>query len=268
MRVLTSIALASCVVAVGCAGTPATSPVVVSTPLASATVASSVVPATSTPSRTPKLRECADGQHCEVAPGSYVTGPNGFFPGLEITIPANWFLSEQDAGEFALRPNDDPDNAMLLWKDVRVVATTRRSGLANAIVAEVARTPDAFVKWFTSNSAFAVIEQPKAATIAGTTGTIFAVEVSKSADYGDPGCPSNPRCADLVTDPAHWGPNFLSIGGDSAVRLYVATVTYSDGDHLFAVAWDATSATKLQTFAERTQPIIASIRLPTLYIRN
>jgi hypothetical protein len=251
------------VVAVGCAGRPATSPAAVSTAPASAAVAS-VSPTASIPSHGLTLRECADGEHCDVAPGSYVTGPYGFFPGLEITIPANWYFTEQDSGELALRQDDD--HGLLLWKDVRVVATNRSMGPMNMIMEDVAGTPEAFVEWFTTNDQFTVIEEPQPAAIAGTTGTVFAIQVSESADYGDPGCPDNPRCADFVTDPAHWGGNFYSTG--AVVRLYMATVTYPAGNHLFVVVWEAPNPAELLTFAEGAQPIVDSIRLPGDYISN
>jgi len=256
------------VVAIGCVGAPGASQAPVSTQPSSVPVPSIDATPTPIPSGPLRLIGCRDGQHCKVAPGSYFTGPAGFFPGLEITIPANWFLTEQDSGELSLHPNDHPGDALLLWKDVRVVATTRRSGPANEIVQEVARTPEAFVEWFTTSSDFTVIEDPTATTIAGTSGTFLAVEVSKSADYGDPGCPSNPRCADFVTDPAHWGPNFFAVGGDEAVRLYVATIRYGDFDHLFVVAWDTPSAAELQAFEGQVGDILDTIRLPAAFIKN
>ena len=254
----------------GCGGTPAASPgvgspAIPSVALASATP-SSVAVATPVASGPTTLAICRDGQHCDVLAGSYVTGRDGFFEGLRITIPANWYLTEQDVGELALRPDDE--HALILWKDVRVVTTTRAMGPANEIVNGVARTPDAFVRWFTHNDALTVIDPPVASSIGGTTGVLFSVRVSSAANYGDPECPANPRCADFVTDPAHWGPNFMSIGGDESVRLYVATVPYPDGDHLFAVAWDAPTPAKLRAFVQVTQPIVDSIRVPDRYVAD
>jgi len=254
----------------GCGGTPAASPGVGSPAIPSVALApatpSSVAVATQVASGPTTLAICRDGQHCDVLAGSYVTGRDGFFEGLRITIPANWYLTEQDVGELALRPDDE--HALILWKDVRVVTTTRAMGPANEIVDGVARTPDAFVRWFTHNDALTVIEPPVVASIGGTTGVLFSVQVSSAATYGDPECPANPRCADFVTDPAHWGPNFMSIGGDESVRLYVATVPYPDGDHLFAVAWDAPSPAKLRAFVQATQPIVDSIRVPDRYVAD
>ena len=255
----------------GCGETPAASPGAGSPAIPSvAPVTPSAVavpsPAASGPAASgpTTLRICGDGQHCDVLKGSYVTGRDGFFEGLRITVPENWYLTEQDVGELALRPDDE--HALILWKDVRVVTTTRAMGPANEIVKAVARTPDAFVKWFTHNDALTVIDPPIASSIGGTTGVAFSVSVSDAAAYGDPECPANPRCADFVTDPAHWGPNFMGIGGDESVRLYVATVPYPDGDHLFAVAWDAPSPAKLRAFVQVTQRIVDSIRVPDRYV--
>jgi hypothetical protein len=111
------------VVAIGCVGAPAASQAPVSTQPASVPVPSLDATPTQIPSGPLTLIGCHDGQHCNVVPGSYLTGPIGFFPGLEITIPANWFLSDQDSGELSLRPNDHRDDALLLWKDVRVVVS-------------------------------------------------------------------------------------------------------------------------------------------------
>ena len=137
------------------------------------------------------------GEHCDAEPGAFVTDIEGFFPGLQITIPTGWFFTEQDSGELSLHPVDDPDKTVALFKDVRVIATTRDAGPRNMIVESVARTPEAFVEWFTNNEAFTVVETPRAATIAGTTGTVFGIAVSEAANYGDPECLVTLGC---------WGP--------------------------------------------------------------
>lgn len=111
----------------------------------------------------------------------------GSFEGLRITIPANWYLTEQDVGELALRPDDE--HGLILWKDVRVVTTTRAMGPANEIVKRVARTPDAFVKWLTNNDPLTVIEPPVASSIGGTTGVVFSVQVSKRGNLRGSGVP-------------------------------------------------------------------------------
>lgn len=115
---------------------------------------------------------------------------------------------------------------------------------------------------------FTVIEQPTAASIAGVTGTTFALEVSETAAFGDPVCPKNPRCGDIFTDPAHWGPNVFSIGGDEAARMYLASIPYAGVDHLLAISWVVASAADLPAFVEQTQSIVDSIKLPEKFIQN
>lgn len=113
-----------------------------------------------------------------------------------------------------------------------------------------------------------MVEPPAPASIGGTTGTTFAVGISPTVDYGDKGCPLNPRCADFVTDPAHWGPNFYATGGDAVSRLYVAMIPYPDGEHLFVITWDTASANELAAFLPTTKAITDSIQVPATWVRN
>ncbi len=101
------------------------------------------------------------------------------------------------------------------------------------------------------------------------SGTVLAVGVSQTADFGHPECPPNPRCADIVGDPAHWTPpGAYGIGGDESLRLFMTTLHYPDGDHLFAVGWQGITPADLRTFADLTQPILDSIRVPDRYVSN
>ena len=238
-------------------------------PTAASTEASvATVLTTPGPTRLPTLLVCHEGNPCDAVPGTFVTSLDGFFPGLQITLPAGWFFGEQDAGELAPRPADDPAKGMALFKDVRIVAPNHVAGPANEVVESIPGTAEAFVEWFSSNESFTMVEPPMAASIAGTTGTVLRIAVSEAADFADPGCPSNPRCADFFTDPVHWGPNVFGIGGPTPIQLYVATVSYEDGDHLFAIAWDGGTASELPAFVERTMPILNSVRLPSVYVSN
>jgi len=90
----------------------------------------------------------------------------------------------------------------------------------------------------------------------------LAVGVSETADFGDADCPANPRCADILTDPAHWGTNMYGIGGDESLRLFMTTLPYPAGDHLFAVGWQGDTAADMRAFGVLTQPILDSIRVP------
>ncbi len=55
------------------------------------------------------------------------------------------------------------------------------------------------------------------------------------------------------------------IGGDGLLRLFV-TLQYPDGDHLFALVWEGSSAADFRAFAVLTQPILDSIRVPDRYV--
>jgi len=236
---------------------PSVSPTLAS-PSANATVA-------------PQLIECLGGSCPHVAPGAYVTGLGGFFPGLAIRIPAGWDVDENSPGELKLDRADHSGSALFLWKDVRVVVSNDRSAPPGTLVKEVAGTPEAIVKWLTTNTDFSVREQPKPMTIAGKSGTVLAVGVSETADSGEPGadCPSNLRCADIVGDPAHWAPpGAYGIGGDGTLRLFMTTLHYPHGDHLFAVGWQGDTAAEMRAFAVLTQPILDSIRVPDRYVSN
>ena len=95
----------------GCEGAPAASPGVRSPAIPSVALAlatpSAVAVATPVPSGPTTLAICRDGQHCDVVAGPYVTVRDGFCEGLRITIPADWYLTKQDVGELALRPDDE-----------------------------------------------------------------------------------------------------------------------------------------------------------------
>jgi hypothetical protein len=254
-----SVCIALVLALAGCAGTAPPSRSATGTP---------GIPTPPQASRQASLVVCGFGQRCDAPSGTFVTDAGGFFPGLRITTPAGWFFSEQDSGELTLHPSDDPEKTVALFKDVRVVTTTREMGPYNEVVKEVGVTAEAFVNWFTKNEAFTVVDEPAAATIAGTSGTVLTLAVSEAAKYGDPECPSNPRCADLFTDPAHWGDLNFGLGGPNPTRLYVANVSYPGGDHLFAIAWDAGPASGLDAWVARTMPIVDSIQLPAEYVNN
>ena len=93
--------------------------------------------------------------------------------------------------------------------------------------------------------------------------TSLVVGVSRSSNYGDPGCPANPRCVDLLTN-GYWGSsNFYGIGGDEEVRLYIGTIQISGTPHTFLVALDAVNRADLLRLEKAANPIIQGVRLPT-----
>jgi len=259
-----ALALAGCASSAG--PTPAASGAAPSAPVPS--VIPTLASASASATVSPQLVQCFESR-CQIAPGAYLTGLGGFFPGLAIQIPEGWGVIENSSGELSLGQEDHPGSNLFLWKDVRAVVSNHRSAKEGTLVKEVAGTPEAIVEWLTTNPDFTVIEQPKPATIAGMSGTVLAVGVSETADFGEPDCPSNPRCADFFTDPAHWGSGVFGIGGgDGTLRLFMTTLHYPDGDHLFAVGWQGDTAADMRAFAVPTQPILDSIRVPDRYVSN
>jgi len=255
----------------GCgAASPSSPPSAAVGPGGSTAGTPAVTPAPPAPTGPLALISCHDGEECPVDAGSYVTeGPYAFMPGLAITIPAGWFLTEQDNGELSIRPNDHRDSVLFLWKDLDVIVSSHRTAPAGTVVPAAGATPESIVRWFTTNPDFRVLAAPKAAKLAGgTTGTVLDLGISKTANYGDPDCPGNPRCADLFKDVIHWGNNFYGIGGLEVIRLFVATVEYPTGNHIFLMAMDVPSADALKSFATEAQPIIDSLRLPETWFAN
>jgi hypothetical protein len=158
-------------------------------PSAAATATTSTT--TSSPSEAPsgpaELPVLHEGASRAISPGTYVTTkPDGFFPGLTLTIPAGWSATEADSGELALHPADRPDDAILLWKDMVAVVTNNRSGKAGQPLKGVGSTADALVKWLTSTSDFAILAKPKTVTVGdGVKGKQLTVTTSNSANLSN-----------------------------------------------------------------------------------
>lgn len=260
-----AIATAFLVAACGSTGTGATTPSPDSTrvpPTAFPTSSAVATPSTSaaTMAVTPQpVRICSGGSPCILTAGTWVTaGDIAFIPGLTITVPAGWQSDEQDAGEFNLFRTDHPNDALKLWKDVAPVTSDGTTKL----IAGIPRTEAGLTGYLRGDPDF-VVSKAAAATIAGgLPATTYVVGVSKSAKFTDPGCPVFPHCADLLTDPDHWGPNVYGIGAPEVVRLYLATVGSGADAHLFVVALDAPDEAELARFTTVAEPIIASIHLP------
>lgn len=60
----------------------------------------------------------------------------------------------------------------------------------------------------------------------------------------------------------------MPINDDQNIRLFLTTLHYPDGDHLFAVGWQGDTAADMRAFAVLTQPILESIRVPDRCVRN
>lgn len=235
-------------------------------PATSSPESSAVPPASSTASpiqaatAMPLVNGCSPDNPCVMTAGTWVTtGPFAFIPGLSVTVPAGWRSQEQDAGEFNLVPIDHPDDALLLWKDL---AATTSDG-TQKLVPGVPRTVDGLTAYLRRDP-FLVVSLPTKATIAGGIQAItYVVGVSPSAKFTDHTCPVFPRCADLFTDPVHWGGGAFGFGVPTVLRLYLAPVGTGSDTHVFVVGLEAPSPAELARISPIATLIIASIRLPS-----
>jgi len=106
------------------------------------------------------------------------------------------------------------------------------------------------------------------ATAGGLQGTLLTMTTSKTADFGDPDCPDNPRCAAFVRDERHWGTEFYAIGGDEVSRMFLTSFTVDGMSHTLIITLDAPNAAELDSFAKVAQPIIDSVVLPATFVDN
>ena len=207
-----------------------------------------------------------------ISPGEYVTPtPDGFWPGLTLSIGSGWFASEEDVGELSLHPESQPNDSLLFWSDVVAVTSSTGGGGISGIkpVEGVGTTPDALLGYFTGNSDYKVLSGPDPATTAGgLNGTTITMTTSDTANFGDPDCPDNPRCSAFLRDPVHWGTEFFAIGGDEVVRMFLTTFTAGGTPHTLIIALDAASPTELERFAGDAQPIIDSVVVPATFVDN
>lgn len=224
-------------------------------------------PASSSPSGNPKLpNDCGDDSPCAVPAGAYVLGDSALLPGLTVTVPAGGWKTASggaDQGAFDLIPPDRPKDRLFIWQDLVAVKSTG-SGHGAALTG-VGTTPAAISSWMANNPDLMVVEKPAAGTIgAGITTTALVVGVSPSAQYGDPACTANPRCADLFTNVALWGKGqFFGIAGAEQLRLHLAALTIAGQPRTLFVALDAVGgASDLAALTAETSPIIASLQLP------
>jgi hypothetical protein len=89
--------------------------------------------------------------------------------------------------------------------------------------------------------------------------TTLVIGVSSTARYGDPGCPANPHCADVFTNPTYQHDDWFGIGGNEVVRLSLEHT--SQGTVI--VGLDANNPTALKHLETVAKPLLDSVRLPT-----
>jgi len=205
---------------------------------------------------------CSDSSPCRLAAGTYRMGFSTVIEGLRLTLPRGWSTTENSGGELKLVPPGHPNEWLFIWHDLVAVKSTGKG--AGTILAGVGRTPAKLIGWLTHNPDLAVLSRPRRTSLVHAVRmTTLALGVSASANFGDPGCPSNPRCAALFKDPKYWGASdFYAIGDPEEVRLYVGTVRFGGTSHTLFVALDAANHARLSRLTSTARGIIASIRLP------
>lgn len=208
---------------------------------------------------------------CPLTGGTYRLAPLTVLPGLEMTVPSGWSgtalgwtARESSPGELALESPGQPDLTLAFWLDMVAVKSTGPGH--GTILKNIGATPSALVSWLTSDPDFLIVSRPAPITIGhGIKMTSLVVGVSRTANYGDPGCPANNRCADLFTN-SFWASNGnggYGIGGDGQVRLYLGTIKITGRAHTFVIALDAGNHAGLLRLERAATPILGSLRLPT-----
>jgi hypothetical protein len=199
---------------------------------------------------------------CHFRNGTYRLGSGTVLRGLRLTLPRGWSSTENDQGELNLIPRGHPGDTLFVWIDMAAVKSTG-PGHGTTILTNVGRTPAALVSWLTSNPDFQVVSPPKATKIARRIpATTLTMGVSAAANYGDPECPSNPRCADFFTRPVLWGSGFYGIGYPEEVQLSLAAIKRGTHEHTVIVALDATNDADMAALRAATHSVVASFRLP------
>jgi hypothetical protein len=205
---------------------------------------------------------CSDSSPCQLTAGAYRLGAGTLLPGLEVTMPAGWSSTESTPAELNLKLPGQPDDALKFWLDMSAVKSSG-PGHGTTVLTTVGRTPSGLIAWLGHDPDFLIVSKPAPATVGQDINmTSLVVGVSGSANYGDSGCPANPRCADLFTT-RYWGSNSFGIAGDEEVRLYLGTIQISGSPHTFFAVLDAVDHADLLRLENAAKPIIGSVHLPS-----
>jgi hypothetical protein len=125
----------------------------------------------------------------------------------------------------------------------------------------IGTTPTALLSWLITNPDFMVVSAPRATKIAGRIpATTLTMRISPSANYGDSGCPSNPRCADFFTKPVWWGSNACGI--PRSYRFSLAAIKRGGQEHTLFVALDAMNDSDMAVLGTATHSVMASFWIP------
>jgi hypothetical protein len=208
--------------------------------------------------------DCSVSSPCHLQAGTYQLGSWAVLPDLQFTVPSGWSSGEDSTGELKLFPTSHPNEILDVWLDMRAVKSSGE-GHGTTVLPTVGKTAGDLIRWLTTDRDFQTVSQPTGTTIGNQIkATTIAIGVSTHANYGDPGCPANPRCADLFRNPLTWQPgDWFGIGGTEQVRLYLAPIkSNSTIPHTLEIALDAPTHTRLQHLTSQVRHIIPTIRLP------
>lgn len=209
---------------------------------------------------------CTDANPCHVA-GTYVLGEGTVDPGLQFTVPAGgWTINHVTDVEVNFIPPGEHGahgDRMGLWADpipVQPDGPDFGTPLTNAPV-----SPHDLLTWLRKQPAF--FTTPPHPVVIGHTfpAKSLDLQAAATADSGDPGCPTAPRCVNLfttarwlITDPGGGG---LGIAGDETLRLNIGAIRANGARHTFIVGLDAISPADLTAFQVIAAPIEDSIRV-------
>jgi hypothetical protein len=180
-----------------------------------------------------------------------------------MTLPKGWYVDENDAGELAFIPPHRRNDRLEFWLDLVAVKSSGQ-GVGTRVLKDVRTTPKALISWITSNPDFLVLAKPAPTTIGNIEMTSLTVGISKSANFGDPGCPSNQRCGAFFANPGYWPPgDFYAIGYPEVARLSLATILLDGATHTLIISQDSVDQNDLTEVMKLEEPIFKSVRLPS-----
>jgi hypothetical protein len=209
----------------------------------------------------PGMFRCSSEHLCHFRAGTYELTLGEVIPGLRLTLPPRWSSRENDIGELNLIAPGQPNSQLFIWVDMAAVKSTG-PGHGTTVLRNVGRTPRALERWLTSNPDFSMVTDPRSLRLGNIPMRTLSLNVSTTANYGDPGCPDNPRCADFFTRPGVWGDNFFGIGGKAEDRFYIGRIRISGALHTMMVALDGLNHADLLRLERHARPILRSLHLP------
>jgi hypothetical protein len=191
------------------------------------------------------------------APGVYVT--TAFFPGLTVTLPADWQFDEEGRWELIISPTasgpktapDEYGPVVKFWLDPTLV--DRKGNPAG-----VANTPAAFAGWLAKDPDLVVSGQKSAVIGSGIQATVLDLAVSAAAVNTDPTCPTDVCVAFIKL-----GPNGgYATGRGALLRFYLVSVGGAT-PHLLVIDLDAFGQAQFATITKGAAPVLSSLILPS-----